>query len=108
MVDDVVTPLNLPVTTIEKKELEEAPLDVNVSQQSHEEEPSRRVVHTRVDHLAWDRQLSPNLHALTIYLKFVPARGVAPKRFKKCQCEDDNVRLHCQTWVLSDGHYRWL
>jgi hypothetical protein len=28
--------------------------------------------------------------------------------FKECQCENDNVRLHCQTWVPSGGHYRWL
>jgi hypothetical protein len=22
--------------------------------------------------------------------------------------QDDNVRLHYQTWVFVDGHYRWL
>jgi hypothetical protein len=37
MVDDVATPSNSPVTPVEKEELEEAPLDVNVSQRSHEE-----------------------------------------------------------------------
>ncbi len=47
-------------------------------------------------------------HALAIYLEFVPTYGAAPKRFKECQCEDDDVRLHCRTWVLGDGHYRWL
>jgi len=52
--------------------------------------------------------LSPNPHALAIYLEFVPARGVAPERFKDCQCEDDDVRLHCRTWVPSDGHYHRL
>ncbi len=113
MADDVVTPSNPPVAPIDKEKLEEAPLDevtleVNVSQWSHEEEPSRRVVRTRVDRSAWDRQLSPNPHALAIYLKFVPARGAAPKRFEECQCEDDDVRLHCRTWVPGDGHYRWL
>jgi len=55
-----------------------------------------------------DRQLYPNPHALTIYLKFVLACGAAPKRFEECQCEDDDVRFHCQTWVPGDGHYRWL
>ncbi len=50
----------------------------------------------------------PNPHALTIYLEFVHARGAAPKRFENCQCEDDDVRLHCRTWVPGDGHYRWL
>ncbi len=64
------------------------------------------MVRTRVDRLAWDRRLSPNPHALTIYLEFVPARGVAPERFKDYQCEDDDVRIHCRTWVLDDGH--WL
>jgi hypothetical protein len=58
--------------------------------------------------LAWDHQLSPNLHALTIYLEFVPTQGVTPKRFEECQCEDDDVRFHYRTWVLDDGHYRWL
>jgi hypothetical protein len=54
------------------------------------------------------RRLSPNPHALIIYLEFVPARGVMPERFEECQCEDDDVHLHCRTWVPDDGHYRWL
>jgi len=66
------------------------------------------MVHTRVDRLAWDRRLSPNPHVLAIFLEFVPACGTAPKRFEECQCEDDDVCLHCQTWVPDDGHYRWL
>ncbi len=106
MADDVVTPLNPPVATVDKEELEEATLDetlfdevafngtsfeVNVSQRSCEEEPSRRVVRTQVDRSAWDHRLSPNPHALTIYLDFVPARGFAPERFEECQCEDDDA-----------------
>jgi hypothetical protein len=108
MADDVATPSNPPVAPTEHEELEEMPFDVNVFQRPHEKKPFRRVVRTQVDRSAWDRQLSPNPHALIIYLKFVPAQGAAPKRFEECQCEDDDVRLHCQTWVLSDGHYRWL
>jgi hypothetical protein len=34
MADDVATPSNLPVAPVDKKEFEEAPLEVNVSQQS--------------------------------------------------------------------------
>ncbi len=41
-------------------------------------------------------------------MEFVPARGATPERLEECQCEDDDVRLHCRTWVPSDGHYRWL
>ncbi len=87
MADDVGMPSNPPVATIDKEELEEATLDevaleVNVSQRSREEEPSRRVVRTRVHRSAWDCRLSPNPHALTIYLEFVPARGIAPERFE--------------------------
>jgi len=108
MADDVATPSNLPHSLVEKEELEETSFDMNVSQQSHKEEPSRRVVRTRVDHSAWDRRLFPNPHALAIYLEFVPTCGVAPERFEECQCEDDDVRLHCRTWVPDDGHYRWL
>jgi hypothetical protein len=55
MADDVATPSNPPVAPVEQEELEEMLLDVNVSQQSHEDEPSRRVVRTRVDRSAWDR-----------------------------------------------------
>jgi len=73
-----------------------------------EEELSRRVVRTRVNHSAWDHRLSPNPHALAIYLEFVPACGATPERFEECQCEDDDVRFHCRTWVPGDGHYRWL
>ncbi len=51
-------------------------------------------MHTQIDRSAWDCQLSPNPHALAIYLEFVPAREAAPERFEKCQCEDDDVHLH--------------
>jgi len=54
---------------------------MNVSQQLREEEPSRRMVRIRVNHSAWDRRLSPNPHALTIYLEFVHTCGAVPKRF---------------------------
>ncbi len=51
MADDVATPSNPLVAPVDKEELEEAPfekvaLEVNVSQWSREEEPSRRVVRT--------------------------------------------------------------
>ncbi len=90
MVDDVTTPLNLAVTPIEQEKLEETLLDVNVYQWLCEEKLSMRVVRTRVNRSAWDCQLSPNPHTFAIYLKFA-----APKRFEECQCEDDDVHLHC-------------
>jgi hypothetical protein len=108
MVDDVATPSNPPVSLVEKEELEEVPFDVNVCQWLCEEKPSRRVVRIRVDRSAWDCRSSPNPHAFSIYLEFVLACGAAPERFEECQCEDDDVRPHCQTWVPSDGHYCWL
>jgi hypothetical protein len=62
--DDVTMPLNPSVVTVDLEKLEEAmlegtPLDevfleVNVSQRSREDEPSRRVVRTRVDCSVWD------------------------------------------------------
>jgi hypothetical protein len=60
MADDVVTPLNPPIAPVDKEELEEASFDevaleVNVSQRSCEEEPSRKVMRTRVVRSAWDR-----------------------------------------------------
>jgi hypothetical protein len=96
MADDVATPLNPSIPLVEKEELEKIPFDVNVFQWSCEEKSSRRVVRTQVDCSEWDRQLSPNPHALAIYLEFVLACGVAPKRVEECQCEDDDVRLHCR------------
>jgi hypothetical protein len=108
MADYVVTPSNPLVSLVEKEEFEEAPFDVNVSQRSHEKKPFKRMVRTQVDCSTWDCQLSPNPHALKIYLEFVPACGTAPERFEKCQCEDDDVRLHCRTWVPGDGQYHWL
>jgi hypothetical protein len=50
--DDVATPSDPSVTPVEKYELEEAPLDVNVFQQSGKEESSRRMVCTQVDRSA--------------------------------------------------------
>jgi len=97
MVDNVATPLDPPIAPVEKEDLEKAPLDLNVSQWSREEKSSKRMVFARVNHSTWDRQLSPNPHALTIYLEFVPICGATPERFEECQCEDDDVRLHCRT-----------
>jgi hypothetical protein len=94
MAYDVATPSNLLITPIDEKKLEEAPLDVIVSQRLHEEKPPRRLVRIQVDRWAWDRRLSPNPHALAIYLEFVPAHGAAPERFEECQCEDDDVHFH--------------
>jgi hypothetical protein len=108
MADDDATPSNPPVSFVQQEELEEAPFALNVSQRPREEEPPKRVVRTQVDRSIWDRRLSPNPHALTIYLGFVFARGAAPERFEECQCEDDDVRFHCRTWILGDGHYCWL
>ncbi len=108
MVDVVAMPSNPLVSLVKKEELEEASFDVNVSQRLREKKPSRRVVHTRVDRSAWDHRLSPKLHVLGIYLQFFPTCGAAPERFEECQCEDDDVHFHCRTWVLGDGHYRWL
>jgi hypothetical protein len=60
MADDVATPSNPPIALVDKEELEETPLDevaleVNISQRSCKEEPSRKVVRTRVVRSAWDR-----------------------------------------------------
>jgi hypothetical protein len=60
------------------------PLDENVSQRSCDEKPFKRVVCIWIDRSTWDNRLSPNPHALAIYLEFVPVRGVAPERLKKC------------------------
>jgi len=68
MADDVATPSDPPVAPIEKEKIEEALLDVNVFQQSREEELSKRMARTQFDHSAWDHRLFPNLHALAIYL----------------------------------------
>jgi hypothetical protein len=97
MADDVATPSNPLVAPVEQEELKKVPFDMNVSQRPREEKPPRRVVCTQVDRPAWDRRLSPNPHALAIYLEFIPTRGAVPERFEECQCEDDDVRLHCQT-----------
>jgi hypothetical protein len=54
MAYDVTRPSNPLVAPVEQEELEKMSLDVNVSQQPHEEEPSRRMVRIRVDRSAWD------------------------------------------------------
>jgi hypothetical protein len=57
---------------------------LDVSQRPREEELPRRVVRTWVARSVWDRRLSPNPHALAIYLEFVPAPGATSERFEKC------------------------
>ncbi len=78
MADDDATPSNPPVAPIQQEELEEASLDLDVSQWPCEEEPPRKVVRTRVARSVWDCRLSPNPHALAIYLEFILARGATP------------------------------
>jgi len=97
MVDDATTLSNPPIAPIEEEEVEEAPFDMNVSQWLCKKEPSRRVVCIQINHSTWDHRLFPNPHALTIYLEFVHVGGIAPKRFEKCKCQDDDVHLHCRT-----------
>jgi hypothetical protein len=108
MTDDVVIPSNPLVAPVEEAELEETPLNVNVSQWLCDEKPFQRVVHTRIDHSAWDHQLSSIPHVLAIYLEFFPVHRIVSEKFEKCQCEDNDVRLHYQTWVPGDSHYHWL
>jgi hypothetical protein len=84
MADDDTTPSIPLVAPVQQEELEEAPLDLDVSQRLREEEPPKRVMRTRIARSVWDRGLSPNPHALAIYLEFVPARGAAPERFEEC------------------------
>jgi len=55
MADDDATPSNPPVAPVQQEELEEAPLDLNVSQRPREEKPPRRVVRTQVARLVWNR-----------------------------------------------------
>ncbi len=84
MANDVVTPSNPPVSLVEKEEVEKALLNVNVSQRLHEKKSSKKEVRIRVDRSAWHHRLSPNPHALVIYLKFVPVCGAPLERFKEC------------------------
>ncbi len=84
MVDDDATPSNPPIAPVQQEELEEALLDLNVSQRPREKKPPRRVVCTRVACSVWDRQMSLNPHVLAIYLEFVPARGATLERFEEC------------------------
>jgi hypothetical protein len=62
MADDDAMPSNPPIAPVQQEELEEAPLDLNVSQRPCEEEPPMGLVRTRVDRLVWDRRLSLNPH----------------------------------------------
>jgi hypothetical protein len=98
MTDDVDTPSNPPTAPLEQEELEKVPFDVNVSQRPHEEKSFRRVVRTRVDRLAWDRRLSPNPHALTIYLEFVLAREPRQKGLKSV-----NVKMTMFVFTIELG-----
>ncbi len=52
--------------------------------------------------------MSPNPHALAIYLELIHALGIKLERFDECKCEDDNIHFFCRTWVPSDGHYHWV
>jgi hypothetical protein len=53
MANDDATRSNPSVALVQQKELEEAPLDLDVSQRPREEEPPRRVVRTRVARSVW-------------------------------------------------------
>jgi len=55
MANDDAMPSNPLVAPIQQEELEEAPLDLNVSQRPRKKESPRKVVRTRVDRSVWDR-----------------------------------------------------
>jgi hypothetical protein len=48
MADDDATPSIPSVTPVQQEELEETPLDLDVYQRLHEEEPPKRVVRTEL------------------------------------------------------------
>ncbi len=77
MADDDATPSIPPVAPVEQEELEEAPLDLDVSQRPREEEPPRRVVRTQVDAL-----LGPGVNPLegspNVKLRKLGTEGHAP------------------------------
>jgi hypothetical protein len=52
MANDVITPSNPLVALVEEEELEETPLDVNVSQWLRDKEPFQIMVRTRVNRSA--------------------------------------------------------
>jgi hypothetical protein len=84
MADNDAMPSNPPAAPVQQEELEEASFDLDVSQRPREEKPPKRVVRTQVARSVWDHRLSPNPHALAIYLEFVPTCGVTPERFEEC------------------------
>ncbi len=98
MANDVSTPLNPPGALVEKEELEEALLAMNVFQWSKEEELSRRMVRTQVDRSAWDHQLPPNPHALVIYLNVFLLVQPRPKGLKSV-----NVKITMFVFIVELG-----
>jgi hypothetical protein len=76
-------PLNPIVAPVEQEKLEEASLDMNVSQWLRKEELFRRVVRILVDCSTWDCRLFPNPHAWAIYLEFVPTSWSHAKKVQK-------------------------
>jgi hypothetical protein len=56
------------------------------------------VVRTRIDRSAWDHRLSPNPHALTIYLEFVLAREPRQKGLKSV-----NVKMTMFVFTIELG-----
>jgi hypothetical protein len=54
MTDDDATPSIPPIAPVQQEKLEEALLDLDVSQRPREAEPPRRGVRTRVARSVWD------------------------------------------------------
>jgi hypothetical protein len=104
MVDDATTSSNPSIALVQNEELEEALLDVNVSQWLFKEEPIGKVVCIQVTQSIWDCQVSPNLCALTIYLELVFTSRNRAGKFNECQCEDDDVRI----FFVDLGLWRWI
>ncbi len=98
MANDVITPSNPPIALVEKEELEETLLDVNVFQRSCEEESFRRVVRTQIDRSAWDRRLSPNPHALAIYLNLFML-----VQFRQKGLKNVNVKMTMFAFIIELG-----
>jgi hypothetical protein len=83
MADDATMSSNLLIVP-KRNELEEAPVDLKVSQQPCEKELIKKVVHTKVVHFVWDHQMLYNPFALAIHLKLVPTFGNKVGRFDEC------------------------
>jgi hypothetical protein len=103
-----VTSYGPQVAQVNEKLASKSSLDLTLTQQLRDEDPTPREVHVRLEidpPQAWYYRISPNSHTLVILLQVDPASSDEPEILCEGCYETEDTSIFTRSSVLNVGHY---